>query len=148
MYNIHIWYTFYIYKLHMCFYRNSFKDAPSAAFSSTPCTIVFNVTFWDLLWLKMVGDVSSVGWGFNWGYLHMVEGTLDSTDAKQCALGFACGAVAPLLSSSATLNSVGNGACLVGGSEAFQQGEGGKQVSWPAKSYLLLSLMQPDGIRM
>lgn len=33
--------------------ENSFKDAPcealTAAFSSTPCTIVFNVTFWDLL---------------------------------------------------------------------------------------------------
>lgn len=59
----------------------------------------------------------------------MVEGTLDSTDAKQCALGFACGAVAPLLSSSAMLNSVGNGACLVEGSEAFQQGQKEQQQS-------------------
>lgn len=67
----------------------------------------------------------------------MVEGTLDSTDVKQCALGFACGAVAPLLDSSALVNAVDNGACLVEGSQAFQQGEGGKQVSWPAKSSLM-----------
>ena len=53
-----------------------------------------------------------------------------STDLEQCGLGFACGAVSPLLSSHEMLNALGNGACLVGGSHeisyAFHQGEGCK----------------------
>ena len=45
-----------------------------------------------------------------------------SKDLKQCGLGFACGAVAPLLSSSQIVNGLGNGACLVADNEAFRAG--------------------------
>eukprot|EP00438_Fugacium_kawagutii_P032828 Skav224520 [mRNA] locus=scaffold388:203763:212296:+ [translate_table: standard] len=46
-----------------------------------------------------------------------------SEDLAQCGLGFACGAMAPLLTGSELINSLGNGACLVSATEAFAEGE-------------------------
>ena len=52
----------------------------------------------------------------------MVLADVDTSDVKRCAVGFACGAIQPLLPGGAMTQAIGGGACLVAGSSAFQQG--------------------------